>query len=592
MPLLHAGVLGLLALLLFVVADMTWGQRLMDRSRAEVTSQLATLRSRLEGELNAAIFLTRTLATYTALNPALSEEDFGRVADQLLRESRQVVRNITLAPDNVVRFVHPLENNRPILGVDLLNHPLQGDSVRRMIASGEPVLAGPWPLVQGGEALIIRVPIHVHENGWGERYWGLVSVPIDMDAIYTLVGLKGFQHELDIGIRGRDGMGSQGEVFFGNPGLFDGNGVRQEVSMLGGGWELVAVPRNGWRAAAGRPPGWYLVGFLLVLVCAVTAWKLSDQTLRVRDSELRYRVLNERLQAIIAAMPDICFVLDHDGRYLDIFGGMDARYYHEGHQGLLGRRLHEVLPLDKADAFLNMIRVALDSGCLQFIEYDLDATEVDGLDPGAGPKERLWFEGRIMPLDAHVMGCPAVIWLSVNITQRKNAQDRIRYMALHDPLTGLANRALLQDRILHALEQSRRQGTYCALLFLDLDEFKPINDRFGHEAGDLLLCEVARRLEGSVRALDTVARLGGDEFVILLENVPDAALPCAVAEKLLAALSRPFTLLGAECTVTCSIGISIYPMHGEHYDTLMRHADQALYQAKTLGRRGYRVFTA
>ncbi|MCG5512956.1 diguanylate cyclase domain-containing protein [Ectothiorhodospira shaposhnikovii] len=591
-PLLHGMMAGGLALLLFLAADTAWERQLTDRARAEVTSQLSTLRARLEGELNTTIFLTRTLATYTALNPSLSEGDFSRVAGQLMDEARQVIRNITLAPDNVVRFVHPLESNQAVLGLDLLHHPLQGESVRRMIASGEPVLAGPWPLVQGGEALIIRVPIHVQEAGAPERYWGLTSVPVDMEAIYALTGLREFQQALDIAIRGRDGMGARGEVFFGNPALFDDSAVQQEVTMRGGSWELAAVPREGWRAAAGRPPAWYLAGVLLVLVCALTVRKLSDQALRVRTSELRYRALSERLEAIITAMPDICFVLDHEGRYLDIFGGQDARYYHRGHQALLGRRLHEVLPADKADAFLRMIRAALDSGHLQFMEYDLKASEVDGLDPGSGPGEHLWFEARIMPLGAHVMECPAVICIAVNITQRKQAQDRIRYMALHDPLTGLANRALLQDRVLHALEQSRRHGTYSAVLLLDLDEFKPVNDRFGHEAGDRLLCEVARRLEGSVRAMDMVARLGGDEFVILLEDFPGVELPCVVAEKLLAVLNAPIPVQDSECTISGSIGISIFPLHGEDHDALMRHADQALYQAKARGKNRYQVFTA
>ncbi|EHQ51711.1 diguanylate cyclase [Ectothiorhodospira sp. PHS-1] len=595
-PLLHGALVAVLSLVLFIVADMTWEQRLVDRARAEVTGQLAALRARLEGELNATIFLSQALATYATLNPGLDQEEFAHVAGHIMSERPGVIRSIALVPDNVIRFIHPLEENRSALGADLLNHPEQGESVRRVMATGEPVLAGPWQLVQGGEALIIRVPIHVRQNleeavGRGS-YWGLASVVVDMDEVYRLVGMGESRQRLSIAIRGRDGMGARGEVILGDSGLFDNDAVVQDVVMRGGRWQLAAAPDAGWQAVAQRPPTWYWTGTLFCLLCASMAWKLSHQARQVRDSELRYRALSERLEAIITAMPDICFVLDHEGRYLDIFGGRDARYYHHGHQALLGRRLHEVLPADKADAFLNMIRVALDSGQLQFIEYDLDATEVDGLDPGSGPGERLWFEARIMPLGEHVMGCPAVIWISVNITQRKNAQDRIRYMALHDSLTGLANRVLLQDRVLHALEQSRRQGTHFALLFLDLDEFKPINDRFGHEAGDLLLREVARRLEGSVRAVDTVARLGGDEFVILLESVPDAALPCAVAEKLLSVLSRPFTLQGVECTVTCSIGISIYPMHGEHYDTLMRHADQALYQAKTLGRRGYRVFTA
>ncbi|MCG5500333.1 sensor domain-containing diguanylate cyclase [Ectothiorhodospira lacustris] len=594
-PLLHGGLVALLALMLFVVADMTWEQRLTDRSRAEVTSQLAALRARLEGELNATIFLSQTLATYATLNPSLTQADFGRVAGHIMRERPQVIRSIALVPDNVIRFIYPLEENRAALGANLFDHPLQGDSVRLAMASGEPVLAGPWPLVQGGEALIIRVPVHVPEypgDAGRGTYWGLASVVIDMDAIYAMVGMGEFQRTLAIAIRGRDGMGAQGDIIFGSPEPFDITGVVQDVVMRGGHWELGAVPREGWGAVSRRPLAWYWAGALLIVLCGGMAWKLSHQALQVRTSELRHRALSERLEAIIAAMPDICFILDAQGRYMDIFGGADSRYYHDGHQALLGKTVHEVLPADKADVFLRMIDLALNRRQLQFIEYDLDAGEVGGLDADSGPSEPQWFEGRIMPLGTQVMGRPAVIWLSVNITQRKKAQDRIRHLALHDPLTGLANRTLLQERLIHALERSRRHGTHSALMFLDLDEFKPVNDRFGHAAGDRLLCEVARRLESSVRAMDMVARLGGDEFVILLEDFPGGELPCVVAEKLLAVLGAPIPVQDSECTISGSIGISIYPIHGEDHDTLMRHADQALYQAKSLGKNRYRVFTA
>lgn len=177
--------------------------------------------------------------------------------------------------------------------------------------------------------------------------------------------------------------------------------------------------------------------------------------------------------------------------------------------------------------------------------------------------------------------------LHAEIAERKLAEERIRHMAQHDALTGLPNRALLHDRLDQALVQARRHNHQVAVMFLDLDRFKSINDTLGHEVGDSLLREVARRLRGAVRAADTVGRLGGDEFVVVLHEVADADAAAHVAEKILAAFAQP-VLIGphALCAAT-SIGIALYPAHGDESHALVRAADMAMYLAKRDGRNRY-----
>ncbi len=176
------------------------------------------------------------------------------------------------------------------------------------------------------------------------------------------------------------------------------------------------------------------------------------------------------------------------------------------------------------------------------------------------------------------------------IAESRN-QKRIDHLAHHDPLTGLPNRLLFLDRLDRALERARRHHEIVALLYLDLDGFKQINDTMGHDAGDQLLREVADRLVSFMRSSDTAARLGGDEFILLLvSNVSEHGVSM-VAQKILDALSTPFPLPQRKVSVTASVGAALYPMDGGDTQTLLKNADTAMYQAKLQGRDTYQFFS-
>jgi diguanylate cyclase (GGDEF)-like protein len=172
----------------------------------------------------------------------------------------------------------------------------------------------------------------------------------------------------------------------------------------------------------------------------------------------------------------------------------------------------------------------------------------------------------------------------------KHAQ-RIEYLAYHDGLTGLPNRSMFSKVLSQSISEAHRYERRLAVAFLDLDRFKQINDTLGHEAGDQLLKEVAARLKGCVRSSDTVARLGGDEFVVLLPELDDEKYAAIVAQKILAAAARPFSLMGQEFRVTASIGISTYPLNGLDEQTLTKNADIAMYQAKAEGKNNFQFYS-
>ena len=223
--------------------------------------------------------------------------------------------------------------------------------------------------------------------------------------------------------------------------------------------------------------------------------------------------------------------------------------------------------------------------------------EVIGLKGG-----RRWLETHAVPMLDH--GATMLLAVTHDITERKQMEEQVRQLAFYDPLTLLPNRRLLTDRLSQAMAASKRSACYCALMILDLDNFKPLNDTYGHLLGDLLLIEVARRLTHCVREIDTVGRFGGDEFVVMLSELStDQALSTAqaqaVAEKIRSSLSEPYlitvhhegrsdTLLTHCCTA--SIGVVIFIDNETPQDDILKWADAAMYQAKKVGRNSVRFY--
>ncbi len=178
----------------------------------------------------------------------------------------------------------------------------------------------------------------------------------------------------------------------------------------------------------------------------------------------------------------------------------------------------------------------------------------------------------------------------MDITERKLSEDRLAHLASYDTVTGLPNRSLFQDRLAQALHRAERDSRQAALLFIDLDNFKHVNDTLGHAAGDALLQQVAARLKGALRASDSVSRLGGDEFTVILEAIWRDEDVEQVADKLLQESALPYRLQGHEVFVTASIGIAVYPRDGDNAEALLMSADAAMYRAKDRGRHGYEFF--
>lgn len=336
--------------------------------------------------------------------------------------------------------------------------------------------------------------------------------------------------------------------------------------------------------AARLTSGEFGLFFTLVfsLATAIMGWIIQDM-LKRKKTEAALRQSETRLRAMANAIPDLLFVLDEDGRYVDILSSADNIQRQVSPQ-LLGKRIRDLFSSSQAEELLTVIQTTLQTQQPQRYEYQTQT-----------PNGARWFEGCTQPLPLHYHDKPCVIWLSRDITERKEREEQIAFLAFYDPLTNLPNRRLLLDRLHHAVGVSARSNHHGALLFIDLDNFKVLNDTFGHEMGDLLLQQVASRLPTCVRKVDTVARQGGDEFVVMLENLASTPQEAAnqsrcVAEKILATLSTPYNLGNYEHHTTVSIGVALFGGKDERVEDLLKHADLAMYQSKTAGRNTLRFF--
>ncbi|TCK08930.1 diguanylate cyclase (GGDEF)-like protein [Marinobacterium mangrovicola] len=414
-----------------MVSDRTYQVR-----RIEALGTIAQLRARIESEINSVLYLSHGLISYVTIYPEVEPRQWSELSREIIRGS-DYVRNIGLAPDNVISFIYPQAGNEAAIGFDYEKSEKQWPAVSKAIASGGMVLAGPLRLVQGGNGLIARTPIYTNpvSQGRGE-YWGLASVVIDSDALFAAAGLESVINGYQIAIRGQDGLGAAGQVFYGDESVFDAPLVEMSIEFPNGNWVVGAIPAGDSEAL----------------------W-LSKGPVRL----LAYSILIVLVSLLVALV----------------------RLYHTSHGE-----------------------------------------------------------------------------------------------AMHDALTGLPNRRLMLERVNQLIGLHDRTGLSFALYFIDLNEFKPVNDHYGHLAGDELLKTVGHRLSRVIRGSDTLARTGGDEFMLLQAGVDTAENARIVIAKIQQALSEPLVYRGKEIQISAAVGYAVFPVDAEDLDELIRVADDRMYTAK------------
>lgn len=351
-------------------------------------------------------------------------------------------------------------------------------------------------------------------------------------------------------------------------------GAQVPIIMVTGGDDLEAVTRAyevGATDFVSKPINWPILGHRVLYV------------LRASDAIVRLRIADAQNRAVLAAIPDTFFRLSKDGIYLD---------YEQGHGSTsvddtvcVGKHISEVLPADIATRLLDQVRVVLDTQHIRSVDYELIRGEMVQ-----------HFEARLV-----ATGADEILGLVRDISDRKQSEEQIRRLAYFDSLTGIPNRQAFLETLERELHRSKIGNKKFAVLFMDLDAFKRINDTLGHNVGDHLLKIVSERLRETIRPSDLVsrsdqshnlARLGGDEFTILIPDLDRVESALNVAHRVKDAMRRPFLIEGHEIFVTASIGISLFPEDGDDCDSLLKYADTAMYHAKNCGKNNAQLYSS
>lgn len=289
----------------------------------------------------------------------------------------------------------------------------------------------------------------------------------------------------------------------------------------------------------------------------------------LRASEERFRMLFEANKAVMLTIePDTGVILAANKAAIE--------YYGYAKEQLLSMHISDINIMDKDDIAGEMKRAQQEQRSHFYFRHALASGEIRDVEVHTGPID--WNGKKVLYSIIH------------DITARKRAEEELEHIAYYDPLTGLPNRRLKTDRLRQAIAHSKRNGTSVGVCYMDLDGFKKINDRFGHETGDMILVKISERLQETLREQDTISRIGGDEFVLILCDLSGVQQSTQILDRVLEEIARPIEIDGSDLVVSGSIGLTLYPEDDSDADILLRHADQAMYWAKEEGKNCYHLF--
>ncbi|MFC5402884.1 EAL domain-containing protein [Cohnella soli] len=468
----------LVALLLLMGSLVTYftesyQDRLTTELYRDARYELAANAAALSSAIGSRILLTNGIKAFTvnelAHNGKIDPSRFNTFSSNFIDRIKGI-RNVSIYPDGIARYVYPLKNNEALVGVNLFTHrnPFIRGNAERTRLTDEITILGPLELTQGGIGFLSRQSIFQ-----GSKFWGFVSIVLDASPIMEEADLYNQNKGIDIAVRANN------LVLLGDPKLFESPELIERVYLPEGFWEIAAEPKSA---------------------------KLNSIQSKIRV-----------IQTICAS-----FVL------LAIY----------------------------------------------FVYVQLTQKA----------KLRSLVQDRTMHLEQ------AKDELNHQLKLLESKEQALRHMAYHDAITGLYNRTYFNEHLTIQIDESAAANQPFAILFLDLDYFKMINDSIGHTNGDILLGEVARRLTGAITNGQTISRIGGDEFTIIVPEISDREQVKEVAMRVHELFQHPFILKGTEYFISPSIGVALFPEHGQDVTTLIRNADLAMYRAKEEGKNQYRFY--
>ncbi|MDX1592980.1 MAG: EAL domain-containing protein [Gammaproteobacteria bacterium] len=550
----------------------------IDERRQEARGELYRYVSVIERQVSRSLAAVESMESYLRHHEG-EVEDFETHSADLLR-GVGAISGLLLSPEGVVRHVYPVSGYRPMLGQRVVESRYAAATAHQAMVDGRVALSPPLTLDNGQSAVIGHKPIYQLDREGDPLFWGFASVVLELRDLVRDAGLD----RLDVE-RYRYQLVIDGEAVAGDPLAFvPGQQVVADVAVPDGRWELRFAPLQAWDA----PPRFY-VNILLALLASllfaylvfVLLWQPVVLRRQVARADAELKRANARYASVFNTVREVLFQLDERGQ-LKMINPAWRRLTGYETVDSLGRALEDFVHPEDQLLFQQLLREAL--------EGRVAGSDIELRLLGRG-NQVVWVEMALQVNRDKPDSAGVVAGTLHDVTERKKADRVIQYQANYDTLTNLPNRKLFQDRFGRAIENALRKGVRMALLFIDLDRFKWINDTLGHAAGDRLLKEVAMRLTSCVRKADTVARFGGDEFIVLLAEINSHVDAEIVARKILAELARPFQLEGHREAISGSVGITVCPDDGRDLATLMKNADKVMYHVKEGGRNDFKFFT-
>lgn len=557
-----------------------------EKERAKVYTTAVNYSYDIKFNLDRALSSTYTIQALLTQNDGGFIRDFEEIAEDILPSYPGVIE-LAIAPQGIITQVAPQSGNEKALGLNLFELKTQNKESFLARDSGKLTLAGPLELVQGGIGLVGRLPIF-EDRANKESFFGFAIAVIRIAEVFDNVKLaqleeSGFSYQvwrIHPDTKEKHVILQSSHVQLSDP-------IEYAFEIPNGTWTITLSPTKGWGS-----PMVFMLFELIALVFALMLAYMSKLFIALKFTKVALeskviqttgekKLLERQFEVLLDAIPDLIWLKDPHGIYLFCNKSFE-RFFGAKEQEIVGKSDYDFVEKQLADFFRS---------------HDIKAMEAQN--PVSNEEELLFkedgyyglFETIKTPVHNHNGDILGVLGIARDITMRRENEAKIQKLEYFDALTGLPNKLQLHLRVEHDLSIVQRQNEQLAVLFIDFDHFKNINDTLGHAIGDELLVKVSKRLKPLLRQVDTLSRQGGDEFIVILPavSVDDAA---HMAKKFLQAIEQPIQLLDNELIVTASIGIALYPNDGQDIDTLFRCADAAMYLAKQNGRNNYRFFTS
>jgi len=549
--------------------------------RIDTANELNAISAKLSGELNNNLSLVSATAAHIGANPDIDQAGFKRFSKPLIRKEPLLI-NLAAAKDMVINLIYPMVGNEVAMGLDYLQFEAYREEVLQIKYRNSRLVTDPVTLVQGGQAIIGRAGVYSEDSFGQSVFWGIVSGPIDSNRLFERVGLFDKKGSIDVSIRNRNNVGHAGPVFFGDKAIFNDKQAVKTTLIIGDTtWVLAAVPKSGWYQISNDLWG---LRFTTVLIAMLLMLFLTFRHRQMSQAK-SYEEKIHQSEKLLSDVGELALI----GPWKINPRGLISNWHRQTSK-VLG------LPFPVSGVFLEQLASGFPEDQLQQLKQCIDSSRQSGkpfdleiyrVDQHQNVRW-LRFIGDVV---RHAGNVYDILGAVQDISERKHSHELIQYQASYDNLTGLPNRLLLNESLEKNIAKARRDNNKLAILFIDLDNFKPVNDSLGHKAGDKVLKEVAKRLKSCIRASDTAARYSGDEFIILLQDVDDGSGSLPVAEQVIHSINQPIKIDDLEVFCGASIGIAIYPDDGETGESLISNADQAMYVAKESGRNNWHYFT-